>query len=136
MATILLVDSELKDLERMESLLRGFGHEVIARAEGFSAMTVIKNKTPIDTVITEYRFSGMQGRSFLEILKRYLPNIPVIVLARHGSIEDYLQCMSCGAYEFVLKPAHEEIIRHVVMSAVKGRASHLVNRWSVRCLDR
>lgn len=111
----------------MKSVLSGLGHDVIARAEGYSAMTVIRNGTPVDAVITECRFTGMEGRRFLEDLKQYLPGKPVIVMTRHGSLEDYVQCMSRGAYEFVVKPAHEETIRHIVHSAVKGMDAGLCN---------
>jgi DNA-binding NtrC family response regulator len=119
MSTILLVDTNIEDLQRLGETLKRAGHAVIARAEGFSALTVIRNGPPVDAVITECRLSDMDGIQFLSALKRHAPSLPIIVLSAVDSIEIYLNCLNLGVYEYVKKPVLVRVFEKIVQSALR-----------------
>jgi DNA-binding NtrC family response regulator len=119
MKTILLVDNELHMLEIVQETLNTFGYKVIPRPDAESALSVIRDGTDIDLVITDYRMPGMNGVEFLTILRKALPSVPVIMLTGHSSVETYLQSLSLGAFEYLNKPFKEKELFYTVRSALQ-----------------
>jgi len=119
MSTILLVDANREDVDRLSCFLKRSGHNVIVRAEGFSALTVIRNGTRVDAVIAETHLADMDGYKFLGGVRKHAPNVPVIVLSDADSVEEYLQCLNLGVYEFVNKPVAERTFEQIVSSALR-----------------
>ncbi len=124
MKTILLVDDELHALEIVGETLTTFGHKVIPRPDAESALSVIRDGTGIDLVITEYRMPGMNGVEFLTILRKALPSVPVIILTGHGSVEIYLKSLSLDVFEYLNKPFKEKELYHIVRSALQRSAAN------------
>jgi two-component system NtrC family response regulator len=119
MQTILLVDNELNMLEIGKETLNMFGYKVIPRPDAESALSVIRDGTDIDLVITDYRMPGMNGVEFLAILRTVLPSVPVIMLTGYSSVEIYLQSISLGAFEYLNKPFKKKELYHTVRSALQ-----------------
>jgi DNA-binding NtrC family response regulator len=117
MKTILLVDDEVHMLDLVEETLNAFGYKVIPRPDADSALSVIRQGTHIDLVITDYRMPGMNGVEFLTILRTILPSVPVIMLTGYSSVETYLKTISLGAFEYLSKPFTEKQLYYVVKSA-------------------
>jgi len=123
MKTILVVDSEHRMLEIVKETLCACGYNVIPRRDVESALSVIREGTLIDLVITDYRMPGMNGIEFLTILRREFSSVPVIMLDGHSSVEAYLQSLSLGAFEYLNKPFKKSELHHTVRSALQRPAS-------------
>jgi DNA-binding NtrC family response regulator len=123
MKTILIVDDELHVLEIIGETLSSFGYKVIPRPDAESALSVIREGTDIDLVITDLRMPGMNGVEFLAVLKKTLPAVPVIMLTGYGTVETYLQALSLGVFEYLNKPIQAKELRHIVRSAFKRSAA-------------
>jgi DNA-binding NtrC family response regulator len=123
MKTILIVDDELHVLEIIGETLSSFGYKVIPRPDAESALSVIREGTDIDLVITDLRMPGMNGVEFLAVLKKTLPAVPVIMLTGYGTVETYLQALSLGVFEYLNKPVQAKELRHIVRSAFKRSAA-------------
>ena len=119
MKTILLVDNERHMSRIAEKRLNAFGYKVISRPDAESALSVIRDGTDIDLVITDYRMPGMNGVEFLAILRKALPSVPVIMLTGYSSVEIYLKSLSLGAFEYLNKPCKEKELYHIVRSALQ-----------------
>ena len=119
MQTILLVDNEHNMLEIGKETLNMFGYKVIPRSDAESALSVIKEGTDLDLVITDYRMPGMNGVEFLTILRKTLPSVPVIVLTGYSSVETYLESLSLGAFEYLNKPFKKRELYRTVRSALQ-----------------
>jgi DNA-binding response OmpR family regulator len=119
MKTILLVDNELPMLEMVEETLHAFGYRVIPRSDAESALSVIRDRSDIDLVITDYRMPGMNGVEFLSVLRKDVPTVPVIMLTRQSSVEIYLKSISLGAFEYLNKPFKEKELYYIVRSALR-----------------
>ncbi len=116
--TVLLVDDEPENRRSYQEILNDLGYEVIAEADGESALSVIREGGLIDLVITDYRMPGMSGLEFITQLRRQLPSVPVIMITAFGDIETYLQSFSLGVFEYVNKPVTKEEFERIVKAAI------------------
>lgn len=123
MKTILLVDDEVHMLDLVGETLRSFGYKVIPQPDAESALSVIRQGTGIDLVITDYRMPGMDGVEFLKIVRTTSPSVPIIMLTAYSSVETYLKTISLGAFEYLNKPYTEKELYHIVKSALQRPAA-------------
>ncbi len=120
MATVLIVDDE-KNIR--SGLALGFedeGYETIEASNGVEAWSII-SKTFIDVVITDLKMPVMGGSELLKRITSSYPNIPVIVLTGHGTIEDAVDAMHQGAYDFFTKPVD---LDHLILTCKKAITSN------------
>lgn len=113
MPTLLIVDDEAKMLRLLELQLAGNGQRVITAATAEEGMQKLREE-PVDLVITDLRLPGMDGLAFLQAIKRDNPELPVVVMTAHGTVETAVEAMKAGAADYVLKPFPLEELRLVV----------------------
>jgi two-component system, NtrC family, response regulator AtoC len=119
--TILLIDNEIDSLTDLSEFLDKSGYAVIAMRDASSALSALR-QTAVDLVITS---SGSEGRDGLEMLlsiKKTAPSIPTIMLSSYGTIETYLQAISLGVFEFLIKPVKHGEIGRIVKAALERPA--------------
>jgi len=80
------------------------GQEALEKLETF----------PADVVITDFRMPGMDGLVLLEEIRMHYPDIFVVVVTGHGTIQDAVKAMKDGAYDYILKPFDFDTIRGVI----------------------
>lgn len=117
MKTILLVDEERRILDVLEEIINTLGYQVISASSAESAMSVIREGTHIDLVLTAYRLPGMNGVEFIAVLKKVLPSVPVIILTGYASVEVYLKSLSLGVFEYLNKPVEVKELDRTLKSA-------------------
>ncbi len=118
MKTILLVEDEPENRRSYEEILNDLGFKVIAKADGESALSAVREDARMDLVITDYRMPGMNGLEFITMLRQVLPSVPVIMITAFGGIGTYFQSLSLGVFEYVNKPVTKEEFERVVMAAI------------------
>jgi DNA-binding NtrC family response regulator len=119
MKTILLVDDEPDILKTLAELLGKTGYTIVAKPDAEAALSVVREGTRIDLVITDLRMPGMSGSELITILKKTLPSVPIIMLTGYGSVESYLKSMSSGVFEYVNKPVQARELRRIVKTALE-----------------
>ena len=102
-STILLVDDERQFRESSRRLLTRKGYDVITAEDGQKALDLL-SKSPVDVVLLDLKMSGMGGEEFLQAKTPLYPDIPVVVITGHGSLDVAVDCMRKGAYDFITKP--------------------------------
>lgn len=118
MKTILLVDDEPGVLTTLEETLARVGYRIIAKSDAESALSVIREGTRVDLVITDNLLPGMKGSEFVVVLKRLMPSVPLIMLTAYGSVESYIQSMTGGVFEYIHKPVQAKELRRIVKAAL------------------
>jgi two-component system response regulator AtoC len=118
MKTILLLDDEQEILTVLGELLDGFGYQVIAKHDAESALSLVREGTRVDLVITDLCMPGMSGSEFISALRQILPSVPVIMLTAFGSVESYIQSRSSGVFEYINKPVPAKELRRIVKAAL------------------
>ncbi len=100
---ILLVDDEKRFRETWHRLLTGRGYDVITAENGQIALDILSN-SQVNIIILELKMPVIRGEDTLEIINAKYPNIPVIIITGHGSMDIAVACMKKGAYDFIVKP--------------------------------
>ncbi|MBI5578341.1 MAG: sigma-54-dependent Fis family transcriptional regulator [Deltaproteobacteria bacterium] len=119
METILVVDDEKNYLLVLSAVLEEEGYEVLTAPGGFEALEIHK-ASDIDLVLTDMKMPGIDGIEILERIKAYDPDLPVIMMTAHGTVDKAVEAMQKGAYTYVLKPFDNERLILYVKRAVAG----------------
>jgi len=110
---ILIVDDEQDSLVLMDELFAGKGYISDTAENGIDALKKIKINEP-DIVLSDIKMPVMDGMQLLEVLRKEYPNLPVIMVSAHGTIETAVEAMKMGAKDYILKPLRlDEILSKV-----------------------
>ncbi len=115
-AKLLIVDDE----ERAWKVLKiNFQdrYDVLVAKNGAEAVKVI-DKERVDAVLTDVKMPEMSGIELLKHVKNTYQWIPVVVMTAFGSVENAVEAMKAGAYDYILKPIKIEDAELVVKRAV------------------
>jgi DNA-binding NtrC family response regulator len=102
-ATILVVDDDKDLLEMFVEVLRGAGYDVRGFDEPLKALEAF-NVAPTDLVFTDLQMPGMGGIDLLRKIKQRDPRTPVIMASAVGTVNNAVQAMKEGAFDFLTKP--------------------------------
>lgn len=113
---LLIIDDESSIIESLTRALHGLGCEILSATDPKQALELMKAVIP-QVVITDLKMPGMDGLQVLQQVKEFNPHIQVIVITGHGSIDDAVNSMKKGAYDFIPKPFNKQEIVAVVNRA-------------------
>jgi len=117
METILIVDDEKNYLTILSAILEDEGFEVLTAPGGSEALEVHKS-SELDLILTDMKMPKMDGIELLENIKDTDPDLPVIMMTAHGTVDKAVEAMQKGAYTYVLKPFdNERLIIYVKKAA-------------------
>ena len=103
MARILVVDDEAGIRSFLSAALEGEGHEVSEAADVAGALEQI-GRGSFPLVITDLRMPGADGMDLVRRLRSEQPEVQVIVITAHGSVDAAVEAMKLGAFDFLQKP--------------------------------
>lgn len=92
---------------------------------GADALRSLSERTP-DLILLDLRLPDMTGMDVLYAVKRDYPDVPVIFMTAHGSIDIAVEAMRYGAQDFLIKPCEADCLRVTVNNAIH-KASKLKN---------
>jgi two-component system NtrC family response regulator len=107
METILIVDDEKNYPPILSAVLEEEGYETFTANNGLAALETIRN-SDVDLVLTDMKMPLMDGIELLERIKAIDPDLPVIMMTAHGTVEKAVEAMQKGAYNYILKPFNNE----------------------------
>jgi len=117
---VLLVDDEVDFLELMEERLVARGIEVSTSSSAEDALKRIETDL-FDAVILDLQMPGMDGLDALRQIKERRPEIQVILLTGHATVEKGVEAIKLGAMDFVEKPADLEVLQEKISKAHKKK---------------
>jgi two-component system OmpR family response regulator len=100
---VLLVDDEIEFLEPTAARLERRGLVCVKAQSGPEAVSALERED-FDCAVVDVKMSGMDGLELLRRMQRDHPNVAVILLTGHASIELGVKGMELGAFEYLLKP--------------------------------
>src|SRR3954469_2750765 len=100
----------------LEAMLRREGYDVITAANGVEALNGMKAN--VHTVITDLKMPVLDGMALLKKLSADYPDVPVVMITAHGSVENAVEAVKLGAFDYLEKPFEQEQIRQVVAKAI------------------
>ncbi len=100
---VLLVDDEDDFRETLQKRLRNRKLQVEGAENGYKALELLQAQD-FDVVILDVKMPGLDGIDTLKEIKIKKPNVEVIMLTGHASVESGIQGMQLGAFDYVMKP--------------------------------
>lgn len=118
--SILLIDDEESQLKSLSSFLNRRNHNVYTALNGAEGIQLVE-KNHIDLVLTDFRMPEKNGLEVLEEVKKINPSIDVVVITAYGSIEDAVEIMKKGAYDYLSKPIDLNELENLVNRVAEKR---------------
>ncbi len=118
---VLFVDDEapIRDVMRIE--LPRMGHEVTLCEDGKAALAAI-DKNTFDAAIIDLRMPGIPGWDVVAHLRSVSPETDIIISTGHGNMEDAIQALRRGVYDFLTKPTKLAAIASILQRVADKRA--------------
>lgn len=121
---ILVVDDDSNLLEIIKMRLESSDYEVITVQDEEDALKAVKEQA-FDLSIIDLQLKERDGISVMEDVHKITPEIPVIILTAYGSIENAVEAMNKGAFDYMTKPFDSGELLFQIKKALKnGRESN------------
>jgi two-component system, NtrC family, response regulator AtoC len=124
---VLIVDDELNIRRVLAAMLAREGYEVTTAADGEQALAVLQ-KTPVHVVVTDLVMPRLDGLALLQRVSADYPDVPVIVITAHGTVDSAVQALKAGAFDYITKPFEQEELKKVIAKATRA---HEIERQNV-----
>ncbi|HET6490770.1 MAG TPA: response regulator [Syntrophales bacterium] len=110
---ILIIDDEIRMCESIKILLGGRNYRIQTSSSAREAMGWLENNH-CDLILLDLMMPGMDGFQFLDHVKTRYPEITVIMMTGHTSIESAVEALKRGAHDYFGKPfEHDELVKRV-----------------------
>ena len=117
---ILVVDDEEQMRDLLAKVLERKGYEVSVCGDGAEALALLERE-PADLVITDVRMPGLNGMEALRAIKELNHEIVVLIMTAFGSIDQAVQAVKEGAYDYINKPFKIDEILLTIEKALEER---------------
>jgi two-component system response regulator AtoC len=128
MAKVLVIDDEANLRKVLAALLRRDGYDVTVAADGEMGLAEFQ-KNGADAVITDLVMPKIGGMEVLKSVNATDPEVPVIIITAHGTVDSAVEAIKLGAFDYVTKPFDQVELSNVLAKAVR---THEGARHNVR----
>ena len=121
---ILVADDEANLRKVLGALLRKQGHRVTCVPDGRAALEALESDE-FSAVLTDLRMPHVDGMTLLRAVLDRWPDLPVVVLTAHGTVDTAVEAVKLGAFDFISKPYDNTELAKVIAKAVSTRTLDL-----------
>ncbi|MEY4111498.1 MAG: hypothetical protein RLZZ46_1855 [Bacteroidota bacterium] len=100
---ILIIDDERAIRSSLRDILEYEKFEVVDAADGKSGLEILEKEKP-DLIFCDIKMPGIDGIEVLQSIMQKNPDLPVVMISGHGTIETAVEAVKKGAYDFIQKP--------------------------------
>jgi two-component system response regulator HydG len=118
--SVLVVDDDASIRDAVAKTLVKEGYAVDEAQDGVLALDVLRRKQ-YDLVLADLRMPKLDGMGLLRAVKASNPDIPFILITGHGTIDDAVESLKLGAFDFVQKPFKRQDLLRTVEKALSTR---------------
>jgi len=133
-SSVLVVDDEEVIRDVLEHLLgtRG-GHDLHLATNGAEALKLLARQ-PVDLVLLDLMLPGTSGLELLQRFKSDDPELEIIMMTAHGSVETAVEAMKAGAFHYLTKPFQNDEVILLVEKALRQRRLREENKGLKKAL--
>ena len=117
---ILVVDDEPNLRRVLSAQLERDGYDVHTAEDGEQALTILKEHH-IDLVITDLRMPRIDGMELLRRAQKIDAELPVVMITAHGTVDNAVEALKTGAFDYLTKPFDQIEVRTIVAKALRTR---------------
>lgn len=103
MPKILIVDDEELIRETLRDILEHEGYQIEEASDGEMAINLLK-RNKFDAILCDIKMPKKDGMEVLEVSMENAPDVPVIMISGHGTVETAIEATKKGAFDFISKP--------------------------------
>ena len=118
--TLLIVDDEKNTRNGLKISLEPFGYKVHVAEEAQKALEILRGED-IDVMLTDLRMPGLDGLELTKLARKISPRTQVIILTAYGTVENAVEAMKHGAFNYLAKPVNLDNLQMLVEQAVSAR---------------
>ncbi len=118
MKTILVVDDERSIQESLTMILEYEKYSVECASSGPEALEKVKGNG-YSVVLLDVKMPGMDGLEVLDAIRQINPDLPVVMISGHGTIETAVEATKRGAFDFLQKPLDRDKILVTVRNSIE-----------------
>jgi DNA-binding NtrC family response regulator len=134
-ATVLLAEDDRSTRSSLSQFLKGLGYEVVEASTGHEAMEHLAAR-PFDIVVTDLMLPGVGGLEILRALQTDAPGTVGIVITGFGTVQNAIEAMRLGVFEYLLKPINFDELQIVLERALEFQRLRKENRQFKREVQR
>jgi two-component system response regulator HydG len=124
---ILVVDDDEAVREALARTLEKLGYEPVLAADGQQGLDRIR-EGDVHIVLADLKMPGLSGQELLRAAKALSPDVEVIMITGHGTVEDAVAAMKEGAYDFITKPFRRAYLERTIRKAAEKQSLVFQNR--------
>ncbi|MFQ5578998.1 MAG: sigma-54-dependent transcriptional regulator [Nitrospiria bacterium] len=132
---ILIVDDEPAILSTLSGILSDEGYDVLEAGNGLDALRLVQTTSP-EIVLLDIWMPDPDGLITLEKIKDSSPDVVVVMMSGHGSIETAVKAIKLGAYDYIEKPLSLDKVVLMVKHALTERRLHQENKTLKRIVEK
>src|SRR3990172_29346 len=118
MNSILIIDDEIQICESIKMILDYQGYKVIYSTDAPSGLKKL-NRDNFSALLLDIQMPEMSGFEVLKKVKETKPELSVIIISAHGSVENAIKATKLGAFDFIEKPIDREKLVISIRNAVE-----------------
>ena len=122
---ILIADDEPNLRRVLGAQLQRDGYDVLLAEDGQQALSML-SEHHVDVLISDLRMPRIDGMQLLKRVVEDDPELPVILITAHGTVDTAVEALKLGAFDYVTKPFDRHEFKNVVDKA--ARAAELRQR--------
>lgn len=115
--TILIVDDEVSICQSLKAILEDEGFQVLVAGSGEEAVKIVAEEMP-QLVLLDIWLPGIDGLETLKTIHAAHPNVVIIMMSGHGTIETAVRATKLGAFDFIEKPLSLDKVMILVNNAL------------------
>ena len=131
---VLVVDDDAAIREALSRTLEKFGYEVVLAEDGQAGLDRLR-EGGVHILLADLQMPKVSGQELLRAAKTLAPEVEVIVITGHGTVEDAVEAMKEGAYDFITKPFKRVQLEQTIRRAAEKQTLALQNRRLQARLD-
>ncbi|MBR5902412.1 sigma-54-dependent Fis family transcriptional regulator [bacterium] len=114
---ILVADDDRAHRDMLRANLEHGGYSVMEVTNGKEAVRCVKTQHP-DLVLMDMRMPEMDGLTAVKEIRSFDQNVPILIMTAFGTIENAVQTVKAGAYDYILKPLDMSVLEKAIKSGL------------------
>ena len=125
--SILIVDDDVNLRKLLGDILASEGYTIMLADSGEDALRRLE-RDAVNLVLTDLKMPGMTGQQLFETCLARWPQTPVVILTAHGTVDEALEMIRSGAYDYIAKPYNTQDLLMRITRALEREELMVENR--------